>query len=239
VDRNLVLWQQLIPAAGALQETVRRILRETYFADVLQPDRPFSVFGYVDTGTPYLGAGWDGIVAHHVCGYADVHMDNIYLPGVIRKHFGCGHNVANDPQLQLALRAVEGLGVSALTEEEKEHAAKAVASGYLYREGDVLYTKILVSDMADDDRLFAVSDGLERGVFDAQAKGVAERLAALIRRTVPDYLLGEWTFANDLAALPVVSAVVEYLIERGVLTPPADGIGAEGCWMEVRKEPNA
>ena len=28
---------------------------------------------------------------------------------------------------------------------------------------------------------------------------------------------------------------IEYLIEKGVLTPPEDGIGAEGCWMSVEK----
>jgi len=29
--------------------------------------------------------------------------------------------------------------------------------------------------------------------------------------------------------------VVECLIEKGILTPPEDGIGAEGCWMGVKK----
>ena len=33
----------------------------------------------------------------------------------------------------------------------------------------------------------------------------------------------------------LLDAVVECLIEKGVLTPPADGIGAEGCWMSVEK----
>ena len=30
-------------------------------------------------------------------------------------------------------------------------------------------------------------------------------------------------------------AISEYLIEKGVLTPPENGIGAEGCWMSVEK----
>ena len=42
-------------------------------------------------------------------------------------------------------------------------------------------------------------------------------------------------FANVLANSPVLDAVVECLIEKGVLTPPEDGIGAEGCWMSVKK----
>ena len=43
------------------------------------------------------------------------------------------------------------------------------------------------------------------------------------------------TVANSLANLPILDAVVERLIELGLLTPPEDGIGAEGCWMSVEK----
>ncbi|MBR3751003.1 MAG: hypothetical protein IKK58_04450 [Clostridia bacterium] len=65
------------------------------------------------------------------------------------------------------------------------------------------------------------------------AEIVAAKIAELIKSSVPDHLLGEWSFANTLASLPVLDAVVERLIEKGVLTPPEDGIGAEGCWMSV------
>ena len=64
---------------------------------------------------------------------------------------------------------------------------------------------------------------------------VAEKIADLIKKSVPDYLLGEWRLANNLASMPILDAVVECLIEKGVLTPPEDGIGAEGCWMSVEK----
>lgn len=30
-------------------------------------------------------------------------------------------------------------------------------------------------------------------------------------------------------------AIVEALIEKGILTPPDNGIGAEGCWMSIAK----
>ena len=143
-------------------------------------------------------------------------------------------NVSNNVQIQLALRAIEGLAVSALSEDEKEHAAKAIEQGYLYREGDTLYTKILVSEMSDRERLFDISNGLI-GVFEKEAASVAEKIAALIRRSVPDHLLGEWRFANDIASMPILDSVVEALIEKGVLIPPENGLGAEGCWMSVRK----
>ena len=40
---------------------------------------------------------------------------------------------------------------------------------------------------------------------------------------------------NILAALPILDALVEALIEKGLLVPPENGIGAEGCWMSVAK----
>ena len=77
--------------------------------------------------------------------------------------------------------------------------------------------------------------GYADGYFDADVKIVAEELAELIKKSIPEYLYGEWKFANVLANLPVLDAVVECLIEKGVLTPPENGIGAEGCWVSVQK----
>lgn len=57
--------------------------------------------------------------------------------------------------------------------------------------------------------------------------------AGFIRRTLPAHLLCEWEQANMLAGLPLFTALVESLIERGLLTPPKDGLGAEGCWLAV------
>ena len=233
VDINLILWQQVSNIADAFSYRVKCELEKNYFADAKKPDRPFSVFGYVDNGK-YYGGGWDGVDAQNVCGFSNVHLDNIYITR-IKKHFSCGLNVSKDPQIQLALRAIEGLDITLLSEKEKEHAAKAIECGYLYRDGDMLYTKILVNALSDRDRLFDISNALQNGYFDADAEIVAAKVAELIKKSVPDYLLGEWRLANNLASMPILDAVVECLIEKGVLTPPEDGIGAEGCWMSVEK----
>ena len=137
--------------------------------------------------------------------------------------------------MQLALRAIDGLALSTLSEKEREHAAKAIECGYLYRDGDILYTKILVARLADRDRLYALSEALQNGYFDAEAAEIAAKLATLIRQSVPEYLLGEWEFANILAADPIVSGILDMLIEKGILTPPENGIGAEGCWVSVER----
>ena len=233
VDMNLILWQQVFHIADAFSYCVQCALEKNHFADVEKTDRPFSVFGYVDNGK-YYGGGWDGVDAQNVCGFSNVHLDNIYITR-IKKHFSCGLNVSKEPKIQLALRAIEGLDITSLSEAEKEHAAKAIECGYLYRDGDMLYTKILVSSLSDRNRLFDISNALQNGHFNADAEIVAEKVAALIKKSVPGYLLGEWRLANNLANLPILDAVVECLIEKGVLTAPEDGIGAEGCWMSVEK----
>ena len=236
VDMNLILWQQITHLSGAFSDAVRRILKNKYFADVPGFDRPFSVFGYVSNGKHY-GGGWDGIQANSVCGYKYVHFDNIYITR-IKKHFGCGHDVANDALLQLALMSIDGLSISSLEEKAKEHAAKAIECGYLYRDGDMLYTKILVSNINDSDKLFGISNEFcqnSNKYFGVEADVVAEKIAELIKKTIPDYLMSEWGFANDIANFPILDAVVECLIEKGVLTPPENGIGAEGCWVSVMK----
>ncbi len=232
VDLNLILWQQITNISNAFSRNVESILAEKYFAEYKKPDRPFSVFGYVDNGKQYSG-GWDAVSAGSICGFSFVKLDNIY--GIrIKKHFGCGHNVANDPLLQLTISAIDGLDMSGLSEVDKEHAAKAIECGFLYRDGDMLYTKILVNSAKDSDRLFEINNGLKNGFFEKDAGIVAEKIAALIKKEVPEYLLGEWRFANRLADMPVLDALIDALIEKGILTPPEDGIGAEGCWMSVQ-----
>lgn len=231
IDLNLVLWQQIFTLSGIFAENVEKLLAEKYFADVNEIDRPFSVFGYVDNGR-YYGGGWDGVNAENVCGYSKIHLDNIYVTR-IKPHFHCGLNIASDPQIQLALRAIHGLDVDQLSNVEKEHAAKAIECGYLYREGRTLYTKILVSDIRDMDSLYKLSRTLNDDRLHANTELIAEKISEMIHKTVPNHLLAEWKFFNSLANMPVLDGLIEFLIERGLLTPPKDGIGAEGCWMSV------
>ena len=233
VDLNLILWQQIKDISAAFSENVKTLLKKKHFADVEETARNFSVFGYVDNGTRY-GGGCDGIHAFNVCGFSHIFARNIYVSRV-NAHFHCGHDIATDGLLQLAVRAIDGLNIAELSEIEREHAAKAIECGYLYREDDMLYTKILVSSRDDDGRLFKINDRLNKGYFDKESELVAANIAELIKKSVPKHLLGEWRFANTLASLPILDSVIEALIENGILIPPENGIGAEGCWMSVEK----
>lgn len=232
-DFNLILWQQIHVISSAFSKNVEDILRENYFSAAGTIERPFSVYGYVDYGK-YYGGGWDGVTAAHVCGYSKIRLNNIYCKRV-RRHFDCGLNIAADPLIQLALRAIDGLDISLLSEDEKEHASKAIECGYLYREGGLLYTKILVTDEKDANRLFDLSQTLHHGCFAEEAEAVAKKLAETIRKTVPNYLIAEWPLFNSLASMPVLDGLVEALIEKGILVPPEDGVGAEGCWMTIAR----
>lgn len=232
-DLNLIIWQQIQAIAWAFESSVHRILREKYFAGEKMPERPFSVYGHEDDGIFY-GCGCDGIGTSNICGYSSVAFNNIYIKR-IKKHFSCGHNISNDPLLQLALKAIEGLDINSLSTDEKEKAAKAVECGYLYREGDVLYTKILIHDMRDNGRFFDISNELINSFGEAEAEAAAEKIAKLTKKALPDHLMGEWKYVNHLAGEPLLDLMVEELIKKGIITAPEDGVGAEGCWGMVRK----
>lgn len=212
IDLNLILWQQIFSLSHAFSDSVEDILAEEYFSQYKTPDRPFSVFGYVYNGKSY-GGGWDGVRATNVCEFSEIRLDNIYIFR-IKPHFHYGLDVANDPLIQLALQAIDGLAISTLSEEEKEHAAKAIECGYLFRDGDMLYTKILVSLISDSDRLFELSTILCKGFFEKEAKIVAEKIATLIKKEVPEYLLGEWQFANSIANMPVLEPLLKLLLRK-------------------------
>lgn len=231
-DLNLILWQQVKHLAAAYPNRVYWFLEQKHFRDVPGVNRPFSVYGYEDNGV-YFGGGCDGTEAFNICGYSEVYIENIYISR-IRAHFHCGHDVSKDPQIQLAIRAIRGLNLTTLSAKDKEHAAKAIESGYLYREDNMLYTRILVSEKKDR-HLFDLSDRMDAGGFEKEAEETADKLAALFRKAIPDHLLGEWGYANGLASGPVLDALVECLIQRGLLVPPENGIGAEGCYMYVQK----
>lgn len=233
VDLNLVLWQQIYTITKAFSDNVEKCLYKYYFKDTKRIERPFSIFGFVDNGKKY-GVGWDAVNAENVCGFSKIRLDNIYAES-IKQHFDCGYNISQASPLQIALRAIVGLRISELTEKEKEHAAKAIESGYVYREGDILYTKVLVNSMESNDKLFEISSRLNEGYFEEEAQLVAEKLVKIIKKNVPYYLLDEWRFVNTLASLPVFDSVVDVLVEKGVLVPPENGFGAEGCWLSVMK----
>ena len=234
VDKNLVLWRQVKQYACIVEDEVLDALKGA-FADVTEtPERPYSQFIFEqDPDARDWGGGCDGIRGSGIAGYRDLHLINLYN-STIQAHFHCGHNITGDEPLMLAIRALDGISVDTLTENEKEYAAKAVQQGYLYRDGNMLYTKFLCEPLDDDHNPTKPSQALFAEIAPL-CKEIADELSSLIRKILPAHLLGEYRFANDLASIPINDSIIETLIAKGLLTAPEGGVGAEGMWMRVKK----
>jgi hypothetical protein len=230
---DLIWWQHLPVLAYKLGDMVDEMLKDKYFADVTPDERPFHLFGYEATDIPASFFGWDGISAKNICGYREVYLENLYTPHLAH-HFHCGHDVGNDAKLQLAIRAIDGLPVSELTEEEREQAARAIECGYLMREEDTLYTKILVMKQEDRERVYLIDHDFREQVRPI-AEEVTEKTAAWIRSVLPAHLLPYYQKVAHLASTSIVEIIFDDMVRRGLLELPERGIGAEGCWMSVEK----
>jgi len=234
VDLNLVLWQHVHTMAYIFTGLVENLLEKEYFANVEQSNRPFTCFGYRnEPGRKNWGGGFDQSYGENICGYSKVIAENIYVTK-LQAHFHCGGEAMLDAKLQLAIRAVKGLEIASLSEAEQEQAAKAIAEGYLYREGDMLYTKILVCAMDGWMELTKLNDGLIQE-YKPEVDAVAAEIAALIKKYVPEHILGDYKRANGLAAMPILDSLIDALIDKGFMTAPENGVGAEGCWLALRK----
>ena len=235
VDFNMILWQQISAIRASFENLVEQCLEETYFSNITKKYRPFSLYGfrYYDDIQPCCN-GWDGIKSGNICGYTTIKIENISIYERLYPHFYCNTSAILEPKMQLAIQAIQGLDIRELSEELKEQAAKAIECGYLFCENHMLYTKFLVLEGKDRDRLFDISNGLKEVLLE-DAKQIAKELAVLIPKIVPEHLMSEYTFANGIAEMPLLNVLVDEMIEKGMLVLPENGIGAEGCWMSVEK----
>ena len=64
---------------------------------------------------------------------------------------------------------------------------------------------------------------------------VAAEIAALIKKYVPEHVLCDYKRANRLAAMPIEDMLIDALIDKGLITAPENGVGAEGCWLALKK----
>ncbi len=257
VDKNLVLWQHILSYHICVEDVVRDALQKK-FADVKAADRPFTNYCFeVDPAAHLWGGGCDGVSFDHICGFEKVHLTNLYN-STLQAHFHCGGvmtknsvNLTSDPEMLLAIRAVDGIPVSSLSEDDREAAARAIERDYIYRDGDTLYTKFLCLSYEDykTDAWRRADDGLD-SVLAPIAKEMAAELAAIIRRIIPAHLMSEYLFVNDIAGTPVTDSLIEALLARGLLMAPGQsstahdpedgghGVrtqGAEGLWMAVKQ----
>ncbi len=234
VEWNSVAWQHIHVLASTFGNMVTGWADTLYLRDIQVSNRPFVVVSHEQApGESRNWCGWDGFAAENICGVRRVQFENLSTRE-LRAHFWCAHNIGQDVQLQLAIRAVDGLKVAALTDDEREQAARAIEQGYLYREGDTLYTRILVMDEAGRKNVFLADDGIKEAIRPL-AKDAAEGMAAWIRRVVPAHLLEDYSLLSHEVCAGIFTTLLPALIERGILTLPEGGVGTGGCWMTVER----
>ena len=236
-DENFVLWSMISPVAWGIRQEINDILREKYFTDVKSVEREFSSVAIAcPDGEVYeFGfSGCDGIIGKSVGGFAYVFVRNIYNKWM-DKHFGCANNLSLDRKLLLVLRAIEGLTVEELSENERELAAKCIECGYLRKCADRLEPKMVIIRKEEFDRFNALPEKFHAGMQDIKEQ-IAKELAEFMRKRIPKHLINEYPiYAQLVAGSDILSGMMEACMEEGLLCRPEKHLGAEGMLMVVEK----
>ena len=239
-DVRFLLWSILHRAIWNFTGNVNAILERQYFAGIALPNRPFhsvAIAYQADHESETLSSdfyGNDGINATMVGGYRHVFVSNLYGKRMDR-HFSCGHNLSHDPQLLMVLNAIGGLSIDALTDDEKETAAKCIECGYLRKRGELLEPNIIVIERKNNTAFCSLSNRLCDHMQEVEER-IAEELADFTKQHVPKHLINEYQLYTQLiAGERIVSSVIEQCIEDGLLSEPENRLCAEGMLMMVEK----
>lgn len=237
-DVKFILWALINRIVGDLIWKINNVINDKYFSDIVPVERDFScvAMAYDESTNPDWGFyGCDTIDAASVEGYKAVHISNIYGDR-IEKHFECGHNISQDAKLLMVLRAVNGLSLDELTENEKEVAAKAIECGYLRKNGNILEPQIIVLNRGEDEQNFnKLSYEANNDMQDIIEK-IAEELADFVKTHIQKHLVNEYQLYTTLiASIRFHSQTIEECIKEGLLSEPKKPLGAEGVVMVVEK----
>jgi len=233
-DTRFILWSLLTWVVFRLGDAVSAQLRDKYFADVELPVDRVCDFACIaaENRPAFLSYSCNGITGHlnpNDCGYSLAFVTN--LDGPYMDGFDCSHDLVSDPLLMMTIRAIKGLDTTALTQDEREIAAKAIARGYLHQDGDILLPNIIVIHEDDLPRFRTLLGMLNH---DDIAQRIADDLHAHIKRDVPPHLIAEYPFYATLAATNLTHQVAEACIAEGLLTAPQSRSSGEGVVMSVK-----
>ena len=234
-DVRFIAWSLISKVNWRFAGNVEESITKKYFSDVTSTKRDFFTFGIASKEGQHIDIGFygcDGNNAYDIDEYANVSISNIYGRR-IKKHFSCGHNVSQDKQLRLTIRAIKGLPLSSLSEDERETAAKAIESGYVKKENDTLYPKILVSETGK------IYDDIINGFISETneiVKSVVDEMYKFIKKYVPKHLMGEYKLFVQQTSCGLLDGMIEKCIELGTLVPPEKTLSAKGVVMVVAKK---
>lgn len=235
-DLRFILWSLVTRMCWSMEGQLSRKILSKYYSNVELDKKDYYPFGIVikpEENWSVNSYGCDGIDADNICGYTHVHLCNIY--GIRKEaHFHCGLNISTSPQIQMTLRAIDGLDINTLEEKEKETAAKAIEAGYLKREGGKLLPKILVIPFEKSQDFYKLANDFysEANEF---AESITDEMYELVKKYLPKHLTGQVNKLISHTSCDFSSDVVEKCIEDGILYAPENRICAEGTIMVVTK----
>jgi len=212
-----------------------KVLAEKYFCNIACEERPFTQMGILcgskEEEQEALGwfYGMDEAIATQNCGYKKIHFKNLYGKRIQAK-FHSGENIAMNQELQLTVQAVGGLPIAKLTEEERETAAKGIADGFLIKEEDILYPKIVTVTKVTWDKMWEIGKNLAEENRDILEK-IAAKIAKNIKRYVPKHLMSDYKIVVMLVCSAMTGVMIEAGIEAGILSEPMGGEGTV-LWLE-------
>lgn len=235
-DMKLLLWPLIHHMSHSIVDQVGSLLTK-HFADITPSKRPYTltVYAYTEEQWPEgrVCYGCDGIYAEQIGGYQNIHISNIYGPN-LQEHFHCGHNISTDPLLLMTIRSIGGLDIETLSESEKEIAAKAIDAGYIRKNGNIIEPKIIVLDRKHDNEYYSLANPEDSPKEILEE--IATELASFIKSHIPEHLMNDYRFYSQLIAAPRFTAeILQKCIDEGIINKPANGLGAEGILMTVKK----
>ena len=233
-DISLIAWGLIYRVNWWFIDNIEKRLAEKYFSDIQQTKRDFFTFGIANRegDAVYIGFyGCDGFTNYDCYGYKEIYMSNLYGRR-LNKHFSCEHNISTDPCLRLTIKAINGLPLSSLSEAEQETAAKAIEVGYLKKENDNLYPKILVSE-SEDVYIRLINKFISE--TDDLIEPVVDEIYGFIKKFVPKHLIGEYKMFVQMTSCGLLDGMIEKCIELKTLVPPENKLSAEGVIMVLKK----
>lgn len=236
-DIRFILWSLINESVWFIKERVDDILEEKFFKNVAVSHRKFTTVAVaIENGTPYSGRfyGCDGNETHDFCGYSYVFIRNIYGKRIDR-HFYAGQDITNNEAMRITLKAIGGLPVKDLTENQKEIAAKAIECGFLRKSGDILEPQIVTIEFKEWEKYRNLLQGYYDSVEDI-CNQIALELHGYMISHIQKHLLNEYKSYNLLVAgINVLNDLIEKCIAENILTEPEKRIGAEGVLLVVEK----
>jgi len=232
VTLQLIAWGTISKVYRLFEEKVTQKIKEKYMSGVQQTKREFFTLGIATKPGQHIKVGFygnDGIGGYDIANYKEVFISNIYGRR-IDKHFDCGHNISTDDTLLMMLKSINGVSISSLSEKEQEAASRAIEVGYVYKDGDMIYTKPLVIKKDRSIINNIVSD------FIIQTNDLvdecADELYHYVKKLVPQHLIGEYHIFTQMSAIGLLDSMIEKCIEIGTLNIPSK-LCAEGMLVVV------